>query len=248
MHEVEAKVKKLSELKEQLVTAATAECAKGLQSVKTEELAAVTDMIKDLSEAEEKCWKACYYKTVLEQMKKAEESGASQMPDMPLSWMLPNDRMGYDHYRYSSGRFAPKGHGTYSPGRSGYPTVYYDDSMNDRMGYNGGGSSGGNSSGGQSGGSGGSRGGSSSSGGSYGYTEPYSDARSEYGRSYDRFRSSRRHYTETHSTQDREAMKVHGKEHVMEAVTAMKEIWSEADPELRKQMKESITALMSDMQ
>lgn len=62
----------------------------------------VVDMVKDLAEAEEKCWKACYYKEIVCAMDEArtEEGG---------------DRMGYDTRRYASGRYAPKGRGHYSP-------------------------------------------------------------------------------------------------------------------------------------
>lgn len=61
----------------------------------------VIDMIKDCYEMEEKCWKACYYKEIVEAMKEENESGP----------------YGYDRWRYpSSGRFARKGSGV----RMGY--------------------------------------------------------------------------------------------------------------------------------
>lgn len=233
MHKVEEHTKCFCEMAEKLVMAMKAEFEKGIEHVDTHEAGQVIDMIKDLCEAEEKLWKACYYKTVLEQMKEAKEEGMEEMPDMPLSWMLPNDRAGYDAWRYSNGHYAPKGRG-HHVGRHGYPIgsgPYYPNPewpdenyanltgkifpQDGRMGYP--------------------------------MDHMGQDMRSEYGKAYDKFRNSRRHYTETHSEHDREEMKMHGKEHVMEAVTAMKEIWSDADPDLRKQMKDSIMALVNDM-
>lgn len=252
MEELKAKVHRICELKDHLVSAAEAEFnSKSVAEICTKEMGDVVDMIKDLAEAEEKCWKACYYKTVLEQMKKAEEEGMQEIPDMPMSWMLPNDRAGYDSWRYANGQYAPKGHG-HHVGRHGFTYPYpigdwrmdttrdWDPEMlNERMGYPKGipGTSG--------------RSESRHMGTTHhtgmGYHEDYMDGRSDYGRAYDKFMNSRRHYTETHSEHDKQEMSMHGKEHVMEAVSAMKEIWSEADPDLRKQMKDSLLGLMNDM-
>lgn len=232
MHEVKAKVEKLCGIKEKICGAVEAETMKGVECWNTEELGDAVDMIKDLCEAEEKLWKACYYKTVLEQMKKAEEEGMTEMPDMPMSWMLPNDRAGYDSWRYSSGRYAPTGKGHYV-GRHGFtptfPNPYYPTwpnegdmgQMNDRMGYT-----------------------------SEHMGSDMNRAMTEerrYGRSMDKFANARRHYTETHSESDKREMKEHGKAHVMETVATMKEIWSEADPELKSTMKDQLTALISAM-
>lgn len=248
MHKVVEHTKSLCEMTEKLVTATKAEFEKGIDQVDTCEAGKVVDMIKDLCDAQEKLWKACYYATVVTQMEEAKEDGMEEMPDMPMSWMLPNDRAGYDSWRYSSGRYAPKGHGHYV-GRHGFtpmtPGPYYPDwpYNGDMMGYPGmksaeSGQSHGNYSDASRG----------ATTGRMGYPYDGSDMmRSEYGRAYDKFKDSRRHYTETHSEDDRKEMSKHGKEHVMEAVSAMKEIWADATPDLREQMKKSFTALINDM-
>lgn len=89
------------------------EAIRNKDSYSIEQMGEVVDMIKDLAEAEEKCVKACYYHTIINAMH--DES---------------DDRYGYDHWRYSSGRFAPKGKGKYGyrPG-----DVFWENP--DRMGY-----------------------------------------------------------------------------------------------------------------
>lgn len=100
------RLKELNELKHTLIDAAKMEAAKGIENINTEEMGAVVDMIKDLAEAEESCMEACYYETVTEAMTEADGG----------------ERMGYDRWRYASGRFAPKGRGTY-----GYTPMRMDD-------------------------------------------------------------------------------------------------------------------------
>ena len=69
----------------------------------------LSDMIKDFSETEKNCAKKCYYEKMTERLCEEEM----------------NERMGYDNWRYSSGRFAPKGHGTYTPPLHGFmPPIY----------------------------------------------------------------------------------------------------------------------------
>lgn len=83
-------------------------CAKieatGLHEINSEELGEITDILKDLNEAE-------YYAHICHDMREE------------------NERMGYDNYRYASGRFAPKGRGTYY----GYMEPIHAE--NERMGY-----------------------------------------------------------------------------------------------------------------
>lgn len=89
------KMKELKELKHDLIDAVKTQVAGGLESVNAEELGEVVDMIKDLAEAEKACMEAWYYGEIAEAMDDGEE------------------KMGYDRWRYASGRFAPKGRGTY---------------------------------------------------------------------------------------------------------------------------------------
>lgn len=112
------KIENVSEIKNKLICFLEEEMEKGLSCINTDEAGKVIDMIKDLAEAEEKGWKACYYKTIIDDMYSYDQ----------------NDRMGYDNWRYSSGRFAPKGKGHYS----GFTTPYVsmpEPIMTDRMGY-----------------------------------------------------------------------------------------------------------------
>lgn len=69
-----------------------------------------------------------------------------------------------------------------------------------------------------------------------------------YGENFNRWRYAKRHYTETHSMEDRDEMKKHANHHLSDTVDTLNEIWSEADPELRMKMKRELTELVSKMQ
>lgn len=114
------KTRDIRDSKERLVEAFRAKLSNGIESMDAQEAGEVTDMIKDLAEAEKECYEAAYYQKLVEQMEKPEEP------------------MGYDDWRYASGRFAPKGRGT-RDGYNPYPiwgeNMGYDDQrQNDRMG------------------------------------------------------------------------------------------------------------------
>lgn len=80
------------------------------------------DDLKDWTEIAKNI--ACFDKDyrIVEAMEKAEDSG--KIIDMLEMYEDYPDRRYYDHYRYSNGRFAPKGSGTY---RRGYeePPYYH---------------------------------------------------------------------------------------------------------------------------
>lgn len=79
----------------------------------SEEGGAIVDEIKDLADAKKNCWKACYYEEAVMAMRQAEEEPR-----------YGDERMGYDNWRYRSGRFAPTGKGH----RTGYiPQADWDD-------------------------------------------------------------------------------------------------------------------------
>lgn len=180
----------------------------------------VIDMIKDLYEAEKDCWKACYYKEMVEAMKEEKEESR---------------RYGYDHYRYSSGRFAPKGHGHYSGYR---PMDPRDPNMIPEWDM---------------------------SPWPYGYRNPmgrdnnqtgnpdqrgsnrYGFPMDEWATPYERYMESRRHYHESKSPEDRKEMEQHAKEHVEETMNSIRDIWEESSPELRKEMKKNLTNLVNSM-
>lgn len=54
-------------------------------------------------------------------------------------------------------------------------------------------------------------------------------------------------YSETHSEKDRREMKEHANEHMAEAMTTLREIWADADPDLKARMKADLTKLTSEM-
>lgn len=219
MHELKEKLKPVSEIKEKLTTWTHEEVEKGKECADTKELGEVVDMIKDLAEVEEKCWKAKYYESIVTAMAEAEEEE---------EMMEKMGRMGYDHYRYpSSGRFASTGHGK----RYGYVPPHmmdpdgpfirrmmdkdFDHDMDYRLGYP--------------------KDGTSTSRGS------------QYGRSYDQFNDARRHYRETHSSEDEARMNEHAKEHMRDTVETIRDIWEDATPELRKKMKADLGKLLNEL-
>lgn len=99
--------KKIEELERKIVEGACAkidEC--GLESISTEEMGQVTDMIKDLAEAR-------FHEATTKAMENPEE------------FYDDEGKMGYDNYRYMrTGRYAPTGRGTYRPG---YTPMVMDD-------------------------------------------------------------------------------------------------------------------------
>lgn len=64
---------------------------------------------------------------------------------------------------------------------------------------------------------------------------------------YDRYKTAKRHYTETHDTSDKAMMDAYAKEHLTETIATMKDIWSDATPELKQKMKADLKALMEVM-
>lgn len=93
-------VSRMHDMIEKLSECAKAELDKGTEHIDADEMGKVTDMLKDLAEA-------MYYRVLTEEM--GEDSG----------------RHFYDDYRYkTTGRFAPKGKGTYV-GRHGYEEPPY---------------------------------------------------------------------------------------------------------------------------
>lgn len=197
-------------LKKELIRAAMDECSRGVQNVDTREMGQVVDMIKDLAEAEKECWEACYYKSIVHGMHEEEE-------EMRRS----GGRMGYDNWRYSSGRFAPTGRGH----RSGFtPMGDYRDDMrdgwegdsrgreatmgsHDRMGYSG---------------------------------HPRGDR-------YERYHQARMGYHESKDPTSRQHMDSAARDYVVDMAEVVKEIWKDADPAMRKELKNKVVALSSEL-
>lgn len=142
-------------------------------------------------------------------------------------------RMGYDRYRYENGRFAPKGRGT----RMGYrPYLYMQDDewMNQylnnpnfdeqmyRMGYH-------------------------PDRKDRNYIWDNANRSSRYGEAYDRYDDSRRHYHESKDAESKRKMDDSIKEHTQNAIHSMSEMWADADPAVRQNMKSELTKLLQQM-
>lgn len=183
----------------------------------TEEGGEWIDMLKDCYEMEEKAWKSCYYKLMAMGLQPPTEEEAMQYRQGPF---------GYDNWRYkSSGHYAPKGHGEYSAGFMMDEEIYAPNQY-DVYGYEG------------------SMKGPTRISGAH-MNGMNSDMR--HGQAYNAWKSARRHYTQTGSAEDRMEMDQHSKEHVMDAVTSIKEMYMAGDPELKKEIKKHLTNLVGDM-
>ena len=103
----------MHDMSEKLSECAKSEFDKGIESVNTDEMGKVTDMLKDLAEA-------MYYRTLTNIMEEYDIEDVQGMLD----------RRFYDDYRYkTTGRYAPKGRGSYV-GRRGYEEPPYMHMMN----------------------------------------------------------------------------------------------------------------------
>lgn len=76
---------------------------------------------------------------------------------------------------------------------------------------------------------------------------PHRDWDEKYGRIFNEYRDARKHYTETHSSSDKSSMEGKAREHVDSVISSIKEIWNDADPVLRQQMKAQLTTLVNEM-
>ena len=112
-------IKHIRCIEEKLAEAIKCEFEKGIENVNTAEMGKATDMLKDAAEAE-------YYARIAKAMEKAdsedEEADKHMLRQLKEEYGEDDGRRYYDNYRYMrTGRFAPKGRGTYMP-RRGYET------------------------------------------------------------------------------------------------------------------------------
>lgn len=112
-------IKHIRCIEEKLAEAIKCEFEKGIDKVNTTEMGKATDMLKDAAEAE-------YYARIAKAMEEAEkedeESQKYILKQLKEEYGEDDGRRYYDNYRYMrTGRFAPKGRGTYMP-RRGYET------------------------------------------------------------------------------------------------------------------------------
>lgn len=197
-------IKHIHETMEKLSKYACDEACKSVEEIDTKELGEAVDMVKDLAEAE---YYARIAKAMEESEKEDEEEAKRIMKEMKEEYGdEEGERRFYDNYRYKrTGRFAPKGRGSYV-GRRGYeeppyyrmspemykehdPEWYRDmDRLDGRMYYSGG-STGGNMGGSRSGGNMGGNSGNSGEN-TRSYTDGYDDGqRRGYSDGYERGRN-----------------------------------------------------------
>ena len=115
-------IERMHKMIECLTEKALAELENGTEHIDTCEFGEVTDMIKDLTEAE-------YRAVIVKSMKKAdeeeEEYNKELLRTLKAEYGDEGGRRYYDEYRYkTTGRYAPKGKGSYV-GRRGYEEPPY---------------------------------------------------------------------------------------------------------------------------
>lgn len=244
MGDKEDMIKSLEKIECKLIEAVEMEFAKGVENVDVDEAGKVIDMIYDLAKAKKNCFEAEYYKTVNEAMEEKEEEGEERygytrfLPKRTMPWFKPY----VDQEPYVDAYLGDREMGE-----------------NMRMGYTGGTGGRGMGRGGSMGrGGGNSYGRGSGSNSRSGYWEEGEEMperremmeREEdprYGRPYNEYRKAKKHYTQTNSPQEKESMKTHAHEHLADTLNSAREIWKDADPELKKRMKADFTALLSEM-
>ena len=220
--------------------------SKGALSVDTEEMGKVVDMVKDLAEAEKCAWEKCYYKSIVEAMEDEEKYEQSLLKEMIDKYGEADGRLGYDRWRRSSGRFAPKGQGhetsmAVATGRAGYdPKMppYYDGDPNlwTVMGYPDGSW---NTQGSRDGRPNMGNNGSNNTRGRMGYDGemPRRDT------AWDKYEEAKHHYHETKDATHKQQMSEYAKQCIDETINTMKDIFVESDPQMQQKMKDDLFRL-----
>lgn len=154
-------------------------------SINTEELGEVIDMIKDIYQIEYYCAKKTYYESVIEAMDEHDDADHFKMGRSGMMRVLPEMDRRWDPDEYD---------------------VYA------RMGYSG-----------------------------------RHATTSEMGRNWDKYLDARRHYNATKSDADRMEMSTSAKMHIGETIATLRDMWHDADPDLREKMKKDFSALLQEM-
>ena len=229
-------IKKMHEMLEMLVGCAKAEFdKKGIEQIDAEEMGKVTDMIKDLAEAQ-------YYRTLVVAMEDS-EYGEDYDFEGPME-----DRKGYRGQPRSSrtGRYMRRGYDHMMPMGD---MEYMRDMDRDmgRMYYSGSGSQG------MSGGSGGGSRGSSGGEGSRGYSEGQYGSGGRDGRE-GRSGQARRGYMESkemhkgNSPEDKKEKMKELEHYMQELGTDLSEMISDASPEEKNMLKAKMQTLITKIQ
>lgn len=226
--------KRIHSMLETLTQWCEAELQKGKECVCTEEMGAAIDMVKDLAEAEKAVWEKCFYKEIVEGMKEEEELE---------KLLFLEGRAGYDRWRTSHGRFAPKGTGhetsmAMARGRAGFPWRMDSDMERARRDWDDEGFP-----------ADGSRAvpmHANWPAGRMGYTNPDDMRMRDHESKMARWRESRRHFTEAGTPEAKKQRDEDAMGYVCEAVDTMTDIFRESDPELQKKIKSDLVKLMRE--
>lgn len=187
---------------------------KGLYNMDTCETGQIVDMIKDLAKAEKDCVEKTYYESVVGAM---DEYGFENEIEIEKT-----GRAGYDTRRYASGRYAPKGHGHYSPVHGYTPThpmnphmPMMDHEEHESMGY-----------------------------------PNMSKSRMGYPmdtQSYHEYDKARKHYHETKDANEKIKMEHHADQYIHDVSDSIRDMWNDATPEMKKRIKGDMSKLLAEM-
>ena len=70
---------------------------------------------------------------------------------------------------------------------------------------------------------------------------------SKHGRTFDDYMKYKRYYTETKSPSQKDEMDAKANEYVGETLTTIRDIWKDADPEMRRRLKAEFVKLVNEM-
>lgn len=70
---------------------------------------------------------------------------------------------------------------------------------------------------------------------------------SDYGPEYDKYKMAKKHYTETHSTEDKHKMNDTTRKHLNNMLDSLSEMWEDAEPDLKREIKSELTSTVGKM-
>lgn len=237
--------KKYDEMIESLMEAAKEQVAKGVfcPEVDGDGLGKVVDMIKDLEDAKKNCYEACYYHTVVKGMQEYESDGWHDGEYQDL--------MGYNRHRNAKGQYSTASgrtggkmgfHPDYADYRTMEPRVYEDPqiyhALKRMMGY-----SDNQNRGNQSRPVDNRNGNFKNMGYDDGFMPEF-----DHDRLYDEYQMAMRNYTQSRSISDKTMADNRAEEFVVNGLMNFREIYKEADPVLRKKLKENFSGFMEEME
>lgn len=76
---------------------------------------------------------------------------------------------------------------------------------------------------------------------------PIAEDYGRYGKAYNEYQTAKRHYTMTNSAMDKTQMDAHATEHLNYTITSIREMWADADPEMKRRIKDDLTHLIAEI-